>query len=91
MILKKISSEVKKCVYFSILADETKDISKTEQLSIVLRYFFDSEIKERFLGFTPLNGLDANSSFLKIKEILHTCQIDINNCVAQTYDGASVM
>jgi len=91
MILKKISSEVKECVYFSILADETKDISKTEQLSIVLRYFFDGEIKERFLGFTPLNGLDANSLFLKIKEMLHTCQIDINNCVAQTYDGASVM
>lgn len=91
MILKKISSEVKECVYFSVLADETKDISKTEQLSIVLRYFFDGEIKERFLGFTPLNGLDANSLFLKIKEMLHTCQIDINNCVAQTYDGASVM
>lgn len=91
MILKKISFEVKECVYFSILVDETKDITKTEQLSVVLRYFFEGEIKERFLGFTPLIGLDANSLFLKIKEMLLKCQIDINNCVAQTYDGASVM
>lgn len=91
MILSKISKEIKESVYFAVMADETKDVSKTEQLSIVVRYFFQGEIKERFLGFTPLKHLNANSLFLHIKEVLSKCQIDINNCVAQTYDGASVM
>lgn len=50
MILSKISKEIKELIYFADMADETKDISKTEQLSIVLRYFYQNEIKERFLG-----------------------------------------
>lgn len=62
-----------------------------QQFSIVVRYFFQGEIKERFLGFIPLKHLNANSLFLHIKQVLSKCQIDINNCVAQTYDGASVM
>lgn len=91
MILKKISLEIKESVYFSVMADETKDISKVEQLSIVVRYYYHGELKEKFLGFTPLTELDASSLFLKIKEMLNKCDIDINNCIAQTYDGANVM
>lgn len=91
MILNKISMEISTSVYFAIMADETKDVSKTEQLSIVVRYYFQGEIKERFLGFTPLTNLDANSLFLHIKQVLNKCHINIENCVAQTYDGANVM
>lgn len=91
MILNKISMEISNSVYFAIMADETKDVSKTEQLSIVVRYYFQGEIEERFLGFTPLTNLDANSLFLYIKQVLNTCHINIENCVAQTYDGENVM
>lgn len=91
MILNRISSEVKESVYFSVMADETKDISKTEQFSVVVRYYFQGELKERFLGFTPLTDLDGKSLFSHIKSILFKSKIDINNCIAQTYDGASVM
>lgn len=75
------------------MANETKDISKTivKYKSIVGRYFFKGEIKERFLGFTPLKHLNALTLFLHIKQVLSKRNIDINNCVAQTYDGASVM
>lgn len=91
MILSKISSEVNCVSCFSIMVNETKDVTKTEQLSIVIRYYYQGEIKERFLGFTPLKTLDANSLFLHIKNLLCSCKIDINKCVAQTYDGANVM
>ena len=36
MVRSKKCSEVKKAFYYSILADETKDCSKMEQLSIVV-------------------------------------------------------
>jgi len=93
MIINKISSELDKSMYFAIMIEETKDITKTEQLSVVVRYYYNNEIKERFLGFTPLKNLDANALFnhnhIQLK--LNKCKIDINKCVAQTYDGANVM
>jgi len=91
MIINKIFSELDKSMYFAIIIDETKDITKTEQLSVVVRYYYNNEIKERFLGFTPLKNLDANTSFNHIQVKLNKCKIDINKCVAQTYDGANVM
>lgn len=52
MILKKISLEIKEytsSIYFSVMADEPKDISKVEQLSIVVRYYYHGELlKEKF-------------------------------------------
>lgn len=91
MILNKISYEINNVSCFFIMADETKDITKTEQLSIVVRYYYQDEIKERFLGFTPLKDLVAKSLLLHMKNMLLKCKIDINKCVAQTYDGANVM
>ena len=38
IIHKKIVSAVQDATYFSILADETKDLSKQEQMAIVIRY-----------------------------------------------------
>jgi len=48
--MRKICSSAKKAGIYSVLADETKDCSKVEQLSIVIRYV-DVEtaaIHERF-------------------------------------------
>ncbi|KAL4090975.1 hypothetical protein QTP88_025725 [Uroleucon formosanum] len=91
MTINKISSELEKSMYFAIMIDETKDITKTEQLSVVVRYYYNNEIKERFLGFTLLKNLDANALFNHIQVKLNKCKIDINKCVAQTYDGANVI
>ena len=50
-------------VGFSILADETADISGTEQLAIGVRFFDEKNplIREEFLGFTPLKKMDAET------------------------------
>lgn len=82
MILSKISKEIKESIYFAVMADETKDVSKTEQLSIVVRYFVQGEVKERFLEFTPLKNLNVQFLFSHIKKVFSKWQIDINNCVA---------
>ena len=37
-VTEKIRGELNQASYYTIIADETKDISKKEQLSIVLRY-----------------------------------------------------
>lgn len=91
MIQAIISDELQKSQYFSIIVDETKDISKIEQISVVIRYFLNGVIYERFMGYRAAKSLCAKSLLVYIKEIIANSNIDIMKCVSQTYDGASVM
>jgi hypothetical protein len=91
MILDKISDEIRRASCFALMCDETKDISKTEQISVVIRYYLDGTIYERFIGFRAAKNLDAKSLLSYIKELLNQCGVDMQKCIAQNYDGASVM
>ncbi|KAL4119183.1 hypothetical protein QTP88_012028 [Uroleucon formosanum] len=51
----------------------------------------DCIIKERFLGFILLKNLDAQSLCDTIHKFLVNINLDITKCIAQSYDGASVM
>lgn len=90
-IQKNIAAEISEAGCFAIMVDETKDCSKTEQLSFVIRYVHSGVIKEEFIGFEKAEGLNAESLTLKIREKLGKTTIDIHKCVGQCYDGASVM
>lgn len=61
LTLAAINNEVKEAKYFALIADESKDIFKTEQLSVVVRYYLNGTIYERLLGFHPAEKLDATS------------------------------
>lgn len=77
--------------YFSLIVDESKDISKKEQISVVVRYLHAGNVMEEFLNFTPADGLDADSLLQCIKRTLSHCNIDVNACIGQCFDGAAVM
>ena len=47
----EIIQEVKESEVFSVIADETKDLKKKEQLSLVLRYYYNGAVHKRFLDF----------------------------------------
>lgn len=91
MIRKDISNEVLKAEHFALMVDETKDISKQEQLSIVVRYLHQPSLHEELLDFMAAEGQDADSLLNKILEILAKCGVDHNACIGQCYDGAAVM
>ncbi|XP_076315924.1 52 kDa repressor of the inhibitor of the protein kinase-like [Tachypleus tridentatus] len=91
MIRKDTSKEVMETEHFALMVDETKDVSKQEQLSIVVRYLHQQSLHEKFLGFTAAEGLDADSLLKKIMETLAKCGIDNNACIGQCYDRAAVM
>ena len=63
IVQRKISTDVRKAGIYSILADETKDCSKKEQLSIVLRYvdLESATIHERFLTYVEAKRMDAEA------------------------------
>ena len=89
MVREVICTQVRDAVYFSLLV-ETKDISKKEQMSIVLRYLQNSKVYERFIGFIHISSLDATSLVEYICDTTSACHLSLDNCVSQCYDGASV-
>ena len=94
-VRRKICDSVKKSGFYSILANETKDLSKREQLAIVVHYVDieskDVTIVERFLTYTEATSLNAETLCRYILDTLREYSLDINMIVSQGYDGASVM
>ena len=95
LLRKRICSSVQKAEFFSLMVDETKDLSKQEQVSFVVRYVDGdtkpAAIKERFLTFHPAASLDAESLTQYILEALSNYNLDPPLMVSQGYDGAAVM
>jgi hypothetical protein len=63
MVQNGIVQKVRKVRFWSIIADETRDVSKTEQLSICVRYWDTTELKsclrEDCLALAPLAAMSA--------------------------------
>ncbi|KAL4559834.1 hypothetical protein LXL04_031980 [Taraxacum kok-saghyz] len=77
---------------FSILVDESSDVSKKEQMAIVLRYVDRlGYIKERFVAIVHVK--DTSSMTLKnaILEVLTSLKLSFSRIRGQGYDGASNM
>ncbi len=92
MVRSSIIREVKESECFSIMVDEAKDVSKKEQMSMVLRYYYRSTVRESLLHFEAAQHLDAAALTEKIIQKLQHYGLDYkNNLVGQEYDGASVM
>ena len=91
-VRKTVCDGVKEAGMFSILADESKDLSKQEQLAIVLRYVAcKGMLHEHFLTYVTVASLTAESLTKYILETLQEFGLDPHWIVSQAYDGASVM
>ncbi|XP_060870008.1 52 kDa repressor of the inhibitor of the protein kinase-like [Metopolophium dirhodum] len=76
-----------------ILADETTDVSISEQFSFCVRYF-DSDtcsIREHFLGFTKVEHVTGEYLADTIIQILKEKNLDLALLRGQGYDGAANM
>lgn len=90
-IVKTIVEEVKEAKFFALLVDETKDLSKKEQLAVLLRYVHSGVIKEHALGAFRMQDLSADSLYTFIVDKLTEFGIDMQFCIGQCYNGASVI
>lgn len=89
-ILDVILKEVRKAKYYSIIADEARDCSNKEQMSLILRYISNEcEIKEDFVGFVHCeSGLTGEGLADILLDRIKSLKLDIKNCRGQGYDGA---
>lgn len=91
LVQQKIASKVNNAQCFSVLVDETSDISRIEQVSITLRYVEGETLREDFLQFFPTTIATGQALANIILEKLKELNIDIEFLYGQGYDGASVM
>jgi len=99
-IQHKICDKINEGKYFTILADETTDISRIEQFSLCIRYLekssnFENDnsyfIKEDFLQFVPVHstvGLELANTIISTSTGLG---INLKYLRGQGYDGAANM
>lgn len=92
-IKDEIMNDVKKAKAYSIMADETADISGKEQLSLGLRFFDESQekVREEFMGFVELKAQDAQSIAEAIDTFILRQNLPPENCVGLGFDGCSTM
>lgn len=86
-----ISQEINEASCFSIITDETADISGIEQLSICIQFLKENNLHEEFIGFYPLKEFDAEFIYKTILEACTHMKLDLNKCVGQGYDGCATM
>lgn len=80
MVRSEISEEIREAEHFALMVDGSKDICKSEQISIVVRYLKGEEVREEFLHFTHADGLDTDLLLRSIEQTLGQCNIDKNVC-----------
>jgi Domain of unknown function (DUF4371) len=90
-ITDMIVKDVNESVMFSIMADEARDVSCSEQMSTCIRYVKDALVFERFVKFVNVQKLDARSLTSALVENMKNLGLNLAHCVGQCYDGASVM
>ena len=91
-MLRKVLEPVYKAGVFAIIADETGDVSRAEQLSLCLRYVDETgKPNEVFVGFLNLEDLKASSIAAVLLKRVTELGLQYQNLVAQVYDGAAAM
>ena len=90
-VLRKIVSNIQ-AENFTILINETTDVSTTEQVVVVFR-LVDSflEVNEDSVGLYKTHSISSDSLCALIKDALLRFNLKLENCKGQCYDGASNM
>ena len=90
LVRQRIVSEVGKSK-FSVIMDETADITKTEQVSICLSFVYKGVKKESFIGFFDTKKTDAQTLLDLLKNAIESLNLDMASIVGECFDGASNM
>lgn len=93
VLLNKVVSRVNASKCFSILADETTDISGIEQVSLCVRYVELNTLilTEEFLQFVPISDMTGEGIANSILKNLQQFGINMKYLRGQGYDGAAAM
>ena len=80
-ILQTLLHDVGEAQWFSLTADETRDIGGSEQLSVLLRWVDGNyTIHEDLVGLMEVEMNDAKKFTSTIKDVLLRCSLQLCQC-----------
>ena len=90
---RDLLDRIRQCEFFSIIADESSDVTKREQLSFSFRTCNDEyEVSEDFIGiFECSQGLSSDALLSYIEDILLRYHLDGKKMAGMGFDGAAAM
>ncbi|KAF0702443.1 52 kDa repressor of the inhibitor of the protein kinase-like, partial [Aphis craccivora] len=93
LIQSEIVKQISKSSFFSVLADETTDISQIEQFSVCIRYLDEESmiVRENFLAFIPVQDVTGEGLANTLLETLKNLGLNLEKMRGQGYDGAATM
>ncbi|XP_060866247.1 uncharacterized protein LOC132941980 [Metopolophium dirhodum] len=92
-VIEEIISKVKLVKYYAFMLDCTRDISRVEQMSIILRFCNTStgDIEEHFIGFIAVDSTTGEHLTNIILHELKSNGLDIQDCRGQGFDNGANM
>jgi hypothetical protein len=94
LLSEQVISNILPKDFFSVIVDETTDVSRHEQVSICVRYFsqLDNKVHEHFLGFVRTNSTTSSSLFELLVAKLNSFHLNFKKyLIGQCFDGAATM
>lgn len=83
-LLRQLLTKIRAVKWFSVMANETRDVSNNEQLTIVIRWVdADYVIHEDFIGMVHVPDTTAATLTVIIKDVLIRCVLPLDNCRGQ--------
>ena len=91
-ILLKISTIIQATPFYTIMVDETADVSNKEQVVVCIRWVDDNfEVHEDFIGLYQVDSTGAEKIYHVITDVFLRLNLTISKVRGQCYDGASAM
>lgn len=91
-MLREITASLQSSANFTIMVDETTDMSNKEQVVLVFRWV-DNDLNphEESVGLYQTDSITSDALVAVIKDVLLRLNLKIECCRGQCYDGASAM
>ena len=91
-IFKEVSSSILEAEFYTVMADESADVSNEEQVVICIRWIDDNLIAhEDFVSLKRVAKCTSEMIVNVIKETISQMRLKVSNLRGQCYDGAAVM
>lgn len=91
LVLQRITRDVKSSGNYSVIVDETSDISRSEQVSLCLRYVVEGETRETFSGFYATESTEGEILYELVKKSITNLNLLLSDIVGKCFDGAANM
>lgn len=82
---------IKENFYYSIIIDETTDVSTKKCLAVIIRFFNKDKVRDNFLGLIQVQSATAEALFHAVKELLIENNLSMKNILGFTADNAAVI